>query len=376
MTSTSLITQAQDFCAQWQGNVFSPNSIAALRETDLLSHMADKSNQPHEIYRASFDLLHAIGALDLAAAVALTMHQYTVGTIATAHIADEQSRVKRDRFLDVICDKKLLCAVSSFDMTLRPDGSVKAGLNATMRDGHWIVSGRKRYQSMASVADILFFTAAISDRSFGLFYVSLKDNPRIVLGDTPVATFMRATDTRPVDFNEVDIPAHQLVSVTDLSTTTQFHAYSLSWFQSLIPAAYLGAARAALEMCTRKIADASSTGSAHRTLRHESDIGRMDLQLRSALALSNVVEAALAALHTKADARMAEFDEAAEAFKYTGTQVAASVVSQVRNIGGLALMVDDSPFAQISEYVSYGPLHPRPNSELEGVTGRSVLTIR
>lgn len=153
MTSTQLNTQAKDFCAEWQGNFLSVDAVAALRKTDLLSHMADTGKRPHEIYRASFDLLHTMGSVDLATAVGLTMHQYTLGTIATVQISDEESRQKRDQFLKVIREEKLLCAVSSFDMTFRSDGTIKAGLNATMADGQWIVSGHKRYQSMASVAD-------------------------------------------------------------------------------------------------------------------------------------------------------------------------------------------------------------------------------
>lgn len=374
MTSTQLNTQAKDFCARWQGNFLSEDAIAALRETDLLSHMADTSKRPHEIYRASFDLLHTMGSVDLATAVGLTMHQYTLGTIATVQIPDEESRQKRDQFLKMIQEEKLLCAVSSFDMTFRPDGTIKAGLNATMADGQWIVSGHKRYQSMASAADILFFTAALSDKSYGLFYVSLKDNPKLVLGSSPNTAFMKATDTRSIDFDHVSIPSHQLVSVTDLGTTTQFHAYSLSWFQSLIPAAYLGAARTALDICTQKTATTQAVGGVDRALRHESDIGRMDLQLRSALTLRHGPEAALGAIHTDTAAALKAFTASAEVLKYTGTQVASAIVSQVRHIGGLAVMVDDSPIARISEYVQYGALHPRSNSDLESVSGRNVLS--
>lgn len=374
MNSTQLNNQAKDFCSRWQGNFLSEDAIAALRETDLLSHMADPNKRAHEIYRTSFDLLHTMGSVDLATAVGLTMHQYTLGTIATVQIADEESRQKRDQFLKAIREEKLLCAVSSFDMTFRPDGTIKAGLNATMTDGQWIVSGHKRYQSMASVADILFFTAAISDKSFGLFYVSLKDNPNLVLGSSPNTAFMKATDTRSIDFNHVRIPSHQLVSVTDLSTTTQFHAYSLSWFQSLIPAAYLGAARTALDICTQKTATTLAAGGVDRALRHESDIGRMNLQLRSALSLRHGAEAALGAIDTDTVAALDAFTASAEVLKYTGTQVASAIVSQVRHIGGLAVMVDDSPFARISEYVLYGALHPRSNSDLESVSGRSALS--
>jgi hypothetical protein len=135
MTSTQLNTQAKDFCFRWRGNFLSDDAIAALRETDVLSHIADPNKRPHEIYRASFDLLHAMGSVDLATAVGLTMHQYTLGTIATVPIPDEESRQKRDQFLGVIREEKLLCAVSSFDMTFQPDGTIKAGLNATMADG-------------------------------------------------------------------------------------------------------------------------------------------------------------------------------------------------------------------------------------------------
>jgi len=373
MTSTQLTTQARDFCARWQGKFLTEDAIAALRETDLLSHMADTSKRPHEIYRTSFDLLHTMGSVDLATAVAMTMHQYTLGTIATVQIPDEESRQKRDQFLKVIREEKLLCAVSSFDMTFRPDGTIKAGLNATMADGQWIVSGHKRYQSMASAADILFFTAALSDKSFGLFYVSLKDNPNLVLGSSPNTAFMKATDTRSIDFNHVGIPSHQLVSVTDLSTTTQFHSYSLSWFQSLIPAAYLGAARTALDICAQKTATTLPVGGVDRALRHESDIGRMNLQLRSALTLRHGVEAALGAIHSDTAAALDAFTATAEVLKYTGTQVASAIVSQVRHIGGLAVMVDDSPFSRISEYVLYGALHPRSNSDLESVSGRNAL---
>jgi len=374
MTSTQLNTQAKDFCFRWRGNFLSDDAIAALRETDVLSHIADPNKRPHEIYRASFDLLHAMGSVDLATAVGLTMHQYTLGTIATVPIPDEESRQKRDQFLGVIREEKLLCAVSSFDMTFQPDGTIKAGLNATMADGKWIVSGHKRYQSMASVADILFFTAAISDKSFGLFYVSLKDNPNLVLGNSPNTAFMKATDTRSIAFNHVSIPSHQLVSVTDLDTTTQFHAYSLSWFQSLIPAAYLGAARTALEICTRRVASTPGADGVDRALRHESGIGRMNLQLRSALTLRHGAEAALGAIHTDTAAALDAFAATAEVVKYTGTQVASAIVSQVRHVGGLAVMVDDSPFARISEYVQYGALHPRSNSDLESVSGRNALS--
>jgi alkylation response protein AidB-like acyl-CoA dehydrogenase len=374
MTSTQLNTQAKDFCARWKGSFLSDDAIAALRKTDLLSHMADTSKRPHEIYRASFDLLHTMGSVDLAAAVGLTMHQYTLATIATVQILDVESRQKRDQFLKLIREAKLLCAVSSFDMTRRPDGTFKAGLNASMADGQWIVSGHKRYQSMASVADILFFTAALSEKSFGLFYVSLKDNPNLVFGGSPNTAFMTATDTRSINFNHVSIPSHQLVSVADLSTTTQFHAYSLSWFQSLIPAAYLGAARTALDICTQKTATTVAAGGADRALRHESDIGRMDLQLRSALTLRHGAEAALGAIHTDAAAALEAFTATAEVLKYTGTQVASAIVSHVRHIGGLAVMLDDSPFARISEYVPYGALHPRSNSDLESVSGRNALS--
>lgn len=372
MNSSKLVIQARDFCSRWKGRFFSSDAVSALRKTDILSHMVDRQKLPYEIYRSSFELLHEIGKVDIAAAVGLTMHQYALGTIATAEIFDEESRQKRDYFLKIIQDEKLLCAVSSFDMTIQSDGRIKAGLNAVMVDGRWVVTGRKRYQSMASIADILFFTAAISDHSFGLFYVVLKDNPNIAFDTTPPVAFLQETDTRAINFDQVSIAPYQLVSVADITATTQFHAYSLSWFQSLISAAYLGAARAALEVCIRKIA---TVGSGDSVLKHESAVGRMELQLRSALSLRYAVESVLVeASHTSPAVAMREFSVAAEVLKYTGTQVASSIVSQIRHLGGLSMMVDESSFGRISEYVLYGAMHPRSNSDLESSSGRSALS--
>jgi alkylation response protein AidB-like acyl-CoA dehydrogenase len=236
-----------------------------------------------------------------------------------------------------------------------------------------VFDGTKRFQSLASQADILFFSAVVEGRGLGLFCTALRNEPRIRVGATVASGFLADTDTRSLTFDGLELLEDQALSVGDgPSNAGVMHLYSRAWFQALVAAPYLGAAAETLRFAA---ADARTRAAGQPDVRAASELGRLALQVQAGVQLSYGAEAALASLArgASAAAAVADFDRAAQAIKYHGTRLAGEVVRGARESIGLRGMIVAPGLVDASHGVLFGPLHPNPNAQIEADFGAALL---
>lgn len=102
---------------------------------------------------------------------------------------------------------------------------------------------------------------------------------------------MTDTDTRSLNFEELELDETQTFSVGESEGASDEHIYSLAWFHALAAAPYFGAASEALRIAAQWTAAKSSTSSG--------DLGKLALQLSQASQLTHGMQAALSQLKSE-----------------------------------------------------------------------------
>ncbi len=340
----------------------------ALKSTDFPSLAIRMAGEPARLYRSAFDCLYTLGQASLPLAVGLTMHQYVTAALATFPTTDVTLRNRWRDLAQRFVTHRLLSAASSVDVVVASDGSVQSSVIATVKDGRFIVTGSKRYNSLVSYADVLFFTATVEGRGFGLFAAPIRNNPRVRLGPCLAPGFMTASDTRSLSFDAFEVEESHALSIGE--GTDHKHAYSLAWFHALAAAPYLGAASEALRICALAEAGNARKGQACGS----SELGRLSLQLSEAIQLTHGVQWALSRLHTEPDEAIASFGRAAQVMKYFGSKLAVEIVMQARERVGIRGLLESEKLGEISNEIGFGPLHPRANSWIEGSFAANLLS--
>ncbi len=363
-----------------------PGLFKALADTSLLGIAPRLRESPDLAFRTMFEVLRAIGRVRLPLAVGLTMHQYIVATIATVPLSEPAREQRRADLLDAIVRGHHLCAVSSFDYTVAPDGAVNSSVTATRLGDKWSVRGAKRFQSLASKASLLFFSAAVDGKELALFYAAVKDEPAVRVGDLVGDGFMAAADTRSVVFENLVLTDAHLLSGGTAAESGRLHDFSRAWFQALVPAAYLGAAEAALMLAQRECGTRHRAGEASIDVRFQRELGRLRLQVEQGLQLSHAVEAALRGLANRDGATggepagrgprdaLREFAASAQVLKYFGTRAAREVTEGAGEILGLKGMLAPHPFSTLAQAAPFAVLHPKTNAEFELAFGDPFLS--
>jgi alkylation response protein AidB-like acyl-CoA dehydrogenase len=346
------------------------------RSTDLAIAAAALEGRTRSLFRLCFEVLHRLGSISPATALAIENHYYVTSAIATAPWVDGGSTEARRRLLGAVAEKRLLVANTNSKVHTGKLGAI--GTCARRRGDGFRVDGTAAYMSLASEAEILVFITQLADEGPAIFAIEpLQGSPSIEIGPYLFPTAMLDSDTHRVTFHELDLPAEALLVGPGDAYAAAFISFEMAWHQLLIPALYLGAAAGAIE-AVRGFA---------RTTRDKNDrplaevdgvvvdVGRMAIEYRSAchtvlragdrLAEVRCFSADLGALESAVDD--------AGVAKYVGTRCAEGVVATARRLIGPRSFTGGQVLERLSQEVMFGPLGPEVSSVIERRHGRRAL---
>ena len=350
----------------------------ALRDTDLPFLPCHYGTDGSLLHRRCFEVLHSLGGVSPAATVGVVMHLYMLAAVATFPIPDahEALMARRRLFLEHVGTARLLIANSGFDATGGAAASPRSDTRARPRPDGFEINGRKAFLSLATRADLIIFTADLEGEGQAAFLSALKGVPTIEIGPPTFGTGMREADTRSITFHQTWLPAESLIASG--ADASRMHAFQRAWFESLIPAVYLGAAARAIEE-VRQFAR-TMRGPAG-SLRAEQDalcveVGRCVLRHRAACALAQHAGEALGALAGARAPGSGPWQEAiglTTAAKYVGAETAETIVGRCRRLVGTRSLVAGTVLERLSREVMFGALHPQKALSVERTAGRDAL---
>lgn len=336
----------------------------------------DLSQPPVDLLRQSFDTAMVVGAHSIPLGVAVVMHLYMLGAMATYPLDDRQAQFKRDAMFAQILEHRWLVANSGSDVEVRSANAGMTSMTAEFTADGLRIGGHKTFVSMATVADLLVFTA--SEKASGApisLFTPLRGVEGIKLEDSPFPAFLSETGTRSVVIDRLMLPFDNIISGGASVAFGNAHAFQRMWFCALIPAVYLGAATAAMSEA-RAFARANAVN--HAPLADFDGVtvefGRLALTLGAAFCGFEAVCRYIAEASRSPGA--ACFDQAADvaaAFKYMAMQAVGEVATSLRRFVGTRSMTPGSKLLRFSQESMFGPLHPELGPLVERRLGRKYL---
>ncbi|MES2821176.1 MAG: acyl-CoA dehydrogenase family protein [Pseudomonadota bacterium] len=333
-----------------------------------------------EMFLYSFRFLHLLGKHNVALAVGLCMNQYIAYSLA-CYPAQEGSPISRlkHEFLAGVRENRWLLAVSSFDDFVRNKDDLGNQVACTTRaDGSLSCSGVKNFQSNVSAADVLLFSGVVDQSRVGLFYTFLKQTPGIELGAALYPGAMADTDTRSVLFDNLVLPAQQMLPASDEGETLGLHALTRVVFAVMAMAPYMGGAQRALEEAAQFLNGVHVEGQPLASLDgYITDMGRAQVDYQICQNLIEGFESAVDTLQANNfDAWLHREGSKALALKYHVTAVCEQLVGRARKIIGTRSLLPSHILSQLSQQILFGALHPVINAKIERDFGASLLRGR
>lgn len=304
------------------------------------------------------------------------MHLYMLGAIATFPLTDPESSQWRAAMLSQIEAQRWLIANSGSDNEVR---SANTGTNATtaeiMSDA-WRVSGHKTFVSMATVADLLIFTATEKASSTPItLFAPLHGTKGIRLEASPLPEILGETGTRTVVMDNLVLPLANTLSGGANVSFGGAHVFQRMWFCALIPAVYLGAATAAMgeakEFALKNLAGGEPLANLDGVTM---EFGRLALALGAAFSGFEAVCRSVVAASVEPNAcRLDQAADTAAAFKYTAMRAVGEVATSLRRFVGTRSMTPGSSLFRFQQESLFGSLHPELEPLMERRLGRKYL---
>ncbi len=322
-------------------------------------------------------VLHRLGGLSPAVALAVENHLYVTSALATFPTADPALQDRRQFWLRRMWDERLLVANSNSSVHSNKLGSV--GVIARREEGGFRVTGSASYMSLASQGDLVVFLTLIEGEGPALFVTKLRGNPGIDVGPFLFPRTMLDSDTRRITFRDVLMPQDELLVAGMNEQMSQLNLFEMIWHQLLIPALYLGAAARAIEEV--RLFLRSVRGHDDRPLAELDgmvvDTGRLVIRYRAAWALVQETAGRLAEVVEKPLEKesLADLFELAGTAKHVGTDCAEEIVIAARRIIGARSFTGGTPhpIERLSQEIPFGPLGPEVNAGIERRIGKRAL---
>jgi alkylation response protein AidB-like acyl-CoA dehydrogenase len=351
----------------------------AFRSTELPFIGAANPMEAYGLFRACFDILHRLGGLSPAAALAIENHYYILSALVTFPTGEDVVLERRRRaLLEHIVKNRLL--VANTNATVHTSKLGTRGLHARREGRGFRVSGTADFTSLASQGDILVFIATLEGEGPAVFYTPMRGNPSIELGPLLLPDSMLESDTRRLTIRDLALSEENLFLSGAGARMEHLLAFEHTWHQLLIPTLYLGAAARALEEARRFLR--STKGPDDHPLAELDgmivDVGRLLIEYRSARCLALQAGQGLTSLtQTPVNAQTLEdvFDLAG-ASKLVGTRCAEEILGVARRIIGTRAFTGGHPIERLSRDIMFGPLGPKVNAAIERTYGQRVLGER
>lgn len=350
---------------------------SVFRSTPLPFLAALHQGDAPSLSRACCTVLHRLGGVSPAVALAIENQLYVTSALATFPIQDPDFAARRESWLRLMEDRRLLVANSNSRVHADKLGSL--GVTARREGGGFRVTGSAAYMSLATQSDLVVFLTLIENEGPAIFVTRLRGNPGIEIGPFLFPRAMLDSDTRRITFHDLSVSEEELLIGGRTEQMSQFNQFELVWHQLLIPALYLGAAARAIEEA--RLFLRSVRGHDDRPLAELDgmvvDTGRLVIRYRAAWALVQQTAQRLGELAQRPleKASLADLFELASITKHTGTSCAEEVVTAVRRIIGARSFVGEAPhpIERLSQEIPFGPLGPEVNALIERRVGRRAL---
>ena len=322
-------------------------------------------------------VLHRLGGLSPAAALAFENHLYVSSALATFPTADPALQASQRHWLRRLGDERLLVANSNSLVHSDKLGSV--GVVARREGGVFRVSGTAAYMSLASQGDLVVFLTLIEDEGPAIFITQLRDNPAIDIGPFLFPRTMLDSDTRRITFRDLVISEDELLISGRNQQLGQLNLFEMAWHQLLIPALYLGGAARAIEEV--RLFLRSVHGQDDRPLAEldgmVADTGRLVMRYRSAWALVLQTAGRLGDVAEKPLEKesLGDLFELAGTAKYVGTTTAEEILIAARRIIGARSFTGAraQTIERLSQEIPFGPLGPEVSAAIERRIGKRAL---
>ncbi|HEV7518187.1 MAG TPA: acyl-CoA dehydrogenase family protein [Thermoanaerobaculia bacterium] len=346
------------------------------RSTDLPFLAPIHAADARGLTGACFDVLHRLGSLSPAVALAIENHYYVSSALATFPVrGDRAFAARREALVRSIVTGRFF--VANTNSRVHTDKVGSFGSRARREADGIRVSGSAAYMSLASHGDVVFYMTQIEDEGPAVLVSPLRDNPGIEVGPLLFPNAMVDSDTRRVIFHDYLVPNENVLMVGNNEAMSKLVTFQLTWHQGLLAAPFLGAAARALEEARGFLR--AVRGPDGRPLAELDgmavDVGRMAIRYRAACALTHEAGEALERL-AGGDPSLAEFGEAFDlacAAKQFGTKCAEEIVGEVRRIIGARAFAGSHPLERLSQEVMFGPLGGEVNAFIERRYGRRAL---
>jgi alkylation response protein AidB-like acyl-CoA dehydrogenase len=214
--------------------------MAAVLQAELERLRADLRLYPPGTTSPSRILEHAsrtvreVAARCLPMGIAIVMHLYPVCALQCAPLpALSIAAFKRRLLMNAIRARGLLVANAGSE---RANGTRNA-LAVTLHDDGVRVSGTCEYVSLASLADVVLFSAPLGDRT--VVCAADMRAATVRIGEPRFTGRMRLSDTRPLTFVDHCVPSGRFVLAADSTATSCMIDYQRCWFHLLLADAYL-----------------------------------------------------------------------------------------------------------------------------------------
>jgi alkylation response protein AidB-like acyl-CoA dehydrogenase len=349
---------------------------AVLRATDLPLLAVLHAGDPVTLAHVGCKVLHRLGGISPAVALAFENHLYVTSAIATFPFEDQVFEDRRQSLLEQLARPGLLVANTNSRVH---GGKVGAhGVFAQREGDGFRIRGTAAYMSLATQSDLMVFVGVLEDEGPALFVIPLRDNPAVEIGPFLFPRAMLDSDTRRVTFHDLFLPKEALL-ISRSEQMGDLNVFEMGWHQLLIAALYLGAAAGAIEEA--RLFLRSVRGPDDRPLAEldgmVTDVGRLVIRYRSSWALVRQTADRLGELARGpvTSASLLELSELASATKHAGTLCAEEVVLAARRIIGARSFAGDvaQPIERLSLEVPFGPLGPEVNAIIERKVGRRAL---
>jgi len=352
---------------------------SAFRATDLPFLGRRFEVDASGLFRAVSEVLHRLGGLSPAVALAVENHFYVTSAIATFPIDnDPVLDARRRALLEAIVEERLL--VANTNSRVHSDRLGAMGTRARRVPGGFRINGRAAYTSLATEGDLLIFMSILDEGELALFMTRPRNNPAVEIGPYLFPEAMIDSDTRQISFHDLFLPDEALLVGGRNERMEALVAFEMIWHQTLIPCLYLGAAAGAIEEA--RLFLRSVRTQEDRPLAEldgmVTDLGRLSIRYHAACCAAQEAGEALGAIQSAADRAQAlegAFDMAGTA-KYLGTRCAEEVVTAARGIVGARAFRGGQRLERLSQEVMFGPLGPEVNALIERAHGRRVLGDR
>lgn len=327
-----------------------------------------------EQHELAFKLLYEVGSISVSAGVALAMHLYLLGSIGSFPFEKESvSASVRDWFLEQVVKEQWIVAITGSVRTHNsPDDG---GIHAEKTSEGYLINGHAGFMSLYDIADIAVLIASTSEGASAIFLIPLKDNAAVTGESSPFGELMRFSGTRRVKFESMHVESQNAFVLGENSEVNDVFLYQRGWFQSLVPAIYLGAAHSALQNAidiSRK--KRTKSGVLLENLDgFQAAMGSLVMKHNAALAIcSNTTNLLEDYGKSVTNIELDAFFEASALAKYFGTHYAEDCVLELRRLIGTAALTNPG-IRETMNLILHGILHPISDFDAERYFGKKFI---